>query len=165
MAKKKRVKPIKPEKKSYLTLIYTGLAVLLMAAMALYLSTGTEPEKPQERLPTEGDWEKISNMPTTYEPGRVKIIEFLKFDCSHCYDLHKNMPQLLEKYGDRVEITYIPIVWPGQSTKSIEAYNISKQMGKGEEMRDALFQAKFVRGMDIMGSIQAMEDVAAGGGL
>ncbi len=143
-------------KKSNLTLVYIGLAVLVIAALMLLFAQ----EKPREKLPAAGEYVKL-NMPTSYEPGKVKIIEFLKFDCSHCYDLHKNMPQLLEKYGGNVTITYVPVVFPGQSTKSIEAYIIAEYMGKGEEMRDALFQAKFIKGMDVMESTLALENVAA----
>jgi len=147
MAKKKRAQP---EKKKSDKLIYAGLAVLVLAAAGLYLSSNSAPV-PDIFQPT--------------EPGKVKIVEFLKFDCSHCNDLHKEMPNVLKKYGDKVEILYIPIVWPGQSTKSIEAYNISEQMGKGEEMQDALFNAKFVKGMDIMESTLALETVASDIGL
>ena len=146
MAKKKRAQP---EKKSY-TLIYAGLAVLVLAAVALYLSSNSAPAQPDIFQP---------------EPGKVKIVEFLKFDCSHCYDLHKEMPQILQKYGDKVQIMYVPIVWQGQSTKSIEAYIIAEQMGKEEEMQDALFTAKFVKGMDIMESSLALETVASSIGL
>lgn len=159
MSKKKTVPP---PKKSNLTLIYLGLAVLIIAALAVYFSANHE--APEEKLPAAGEYVKL-NLPTTYEPGKVKIIEFLKFDCSHCYDLHKNLPQLLEKYGDNVSITYVPIVWQGQSTKSIEAYIIAEQMGKGEEMQDALFNALWVNKMDVMESTIALENAAASIGL
>ncbi len=158
MSKKKRKVP---PKKSNPTLLYLGLAILVIAAVLYSLSV---PGKPQEKLPTSGEYVKL-NMPSTYEPGKVKIIEFLKFDCSHCYDLHKDMPQLLKKYGDNVSITYVPIVWPGQSTKSIDAYIIAEQVGKGEEMRDALFQARFVNGTDVIESTLALENVASRIGL
>jgi thiol:disulfide interchange protein DsbA len=161
MAKKKR---IQPKKKSNRTLIYAGLAVLLIALLAVYASSNPPAEKPQGKLPTAGGWNK-TNMPTTYEPGKVKITEFLKFDCSHCDDLHKNMPQLLKKYKDNVTITYVPIVWPGQSTKSVEAYILAEQMGKGEEMLNALFTTQFVNGIDVMESIPNLEGVAASIGL
>ena len=148
MAKKKRAQP---EKKKSDKLIYAGLAVLVLAAAGLYFSSISAPAQPDIFQPT--------------EPGKVKIVEFLKFDCSHCYDLHKEMPQILKKYGDKVEIMYVPIVRQGQSTKSIEAYIIADQMGKGEDMQDALFTAKFVKGMDIMESSLALETVASGIGL
>ncbi len=169
MAKKKR---IQPKKKSNRTLIYAGLAVLLIAVLAVYALTSSTPNKPQEKLPTTG-YIKLSE-PTTYEPGKVKITEFMKFDCPFCYRLHKNLPQLLEKYGNNVTITYVPIVWPGQSTKSIEAYIIAEQMGKGAEMQDALFNESNAEGLweegkennvIMMESVPILERVAASIGL
>ena len=75
------------------------------------------------------------------------------------------MPQLLQKYGDKVEIIYIPINFRGQSTKSVEAYLIAEEMGKGDEMLNALFDAEFDKGMDILESTIAIETVAASIGL
>jgi protein-disulfide isomerase len=98
-------------------------------------------------------------------PVKVKIVEFMKFDCIHCYNLHKDTPRILEKYGDRVQILYVPIVFRGQSTKSIEAYIIAEQMSKAEEMRDALFKAKFVDNLDVMESTITLENVASSIGL
>ncbi len=158
MAKKKQKLP---EKKSGIQTIHIILALLVISALAIYfLNSG---EKSTEKLPA-GDYSKLSK-PADITPGKVKIMEFMKFDCSHCYDLHKEMPQLLKKYGDKVEIKYISIVFPKQSTKSIEAYTIAEQMGKGEEMRDALFKAKFEQGMEVMESNIALETVAASIGL
>lgn len=161
MAKKKH---IPPPKKSTPALVYAGLAALVIAALVIFFTLGTSPEKLQEKLPTAGEYVKLQQ-PGTYEHGKVKIMVFMKFDCPHCYELDKNMPQLLQKYGDKVQVTYVPIVWPKQSTKSIEAYIIAERMGKGEEMRVALFRAKFEKGMDVMESALALEDVAAGIGL
>ena len=134
MAKKKQKLP---EKKSGIQTIHIILALLVISALAIYFlnSGGNNSDK----LPADN----FKKLKTTIEPGKVKIIEFLNFGCTHCYDLRKDMPQLLKKYGDKVEIKYIPIIFPKQSTKSIEAYLIAEQMGKGEEMRDALFDAKF----------------------
>lgn len=167
MAKKKKQKL--PEKKSNRTLVYAGVAVLVVAALVLFfLSTS---QKPAEN-PITTRQNATLNISTTYEPGKVKIIEFLKFNCPYCYRLHTNMPQVLEKYGDNVTITYVPIVWPGESTKSIEAYIIAEQMGKGKEMQDALFKEAAAEGLTngnenliMMNSVPTLERVATSIGL
>ncbi|MCE8422624.1 MAG: thioredoxin domain-containing protein [Candidatus Methanoperedens sp.] len=164
MAKKKQ-RPI--PRKSNPIMVYAAVAVLIIALLAIYHYSGNSGNSSvtvNEKLPTTGKFVKL-NKPGTYEEGKVKIMEFMKFDCSHCYDMHRSMPALLNKYGGNIQVSYIPIVWQGQSTKSIEAYIIAEQMGKGEEMRDALFQAKFVKGSDIMESSIAIEDAAASIGL
>lgn len=162
MAKKK---PVKIKKKSNKTLYYLVAAVIIIAGISFYFYSAP---KPVDKIA--GEYTKLGN-PGTYEPGKVKIMEIMKFDCSHCYDLHKEFPTLLNKYGDKIEITYIPVVWAEQSTKSIEAYIIAKSMGKGDEMKDAMFesQALFqqgkVNGKDVMESLIALEDIASQVGL
>lgn len=148
MSKKKRTPQ---RKKSNPILIYIGIGILAIAAAAMYYSSIPATEKQPDIF--------------QHEPGKVKIVEFMKFDCIHCYNLHKETPRILEKYGSNVSVTYVPIVFPGQSTKSIEAYIIAERMGKAEEMRDALFKAKFVDNMDVMESAIALGTVASNVGL
>ncbi len=156
MAKKKQKLP---EKKSGIQTIHIILALLVISALAIYfLNSGGNNS---DTLPAD-NFKKLN---TTIEPGKVKIIEFLNFGCTHCNDLRKDMPQLLQKYGDKVEIIYVPINFRGQSTKSVEAYLIAEQMGKGDEMLNALFDAEFNKGMDILESTIAIETVAASIGL
>jgi protein-disulfide isomerase len=168
MAKKKKQKL--PAKKSNMTLVYAGAAVVVVVALILFFHSITQ-EKPTEN-PITIRQNATLNISTTYEPGKVKIIEFLKFNCPFCYRLNTSMPQILEKYGDNVTITYVPIVWPGESTKSIEAYIIADQMGKGKEMQDALFNEAAAEGLTngnenliMMDSVPTLERVAASIGL
>jgi len=163
MAKKKRRQP---EKKSSPMLVYVGLALLVIALGAYFLSTSQE--KPQEKIPTSGKYVKL-NKQSTYEPGEVKITEFLKFNCGHCYTLNQQMPALKKKYGENLSITYKPMLWrmvPQDQAfrKSIEAYIIAERMGKGEEMKDALFKALFVDKKDLSSEI-VLGDIAKSAGL
>ena len=156
MAKKKHKLP---EKKSGIQTIHIILALLVISGLAIYFLNSGEKSTDE---PLADNFKKLN---TTIEPGKVKIIEFLNFGCTHCNDLRKNMPQLKKKYGEKVEIIYIPINFRGQSTKSVEAYLIAEEMGKGDEMLNALFDANFDKGMDIMESTIAIETVAASIGL
>jgi thiol:disulfide interchange protein DsbA len=109
------------------------------------------------KVPTSGKFGTM-NKPSTYEPGKVKITEFLKFNCGHCYALNQQLPAIKKKYGDRLEITYKPMLWRTAAAdkgfeKSIEAYILAERMGKGEEMKDALFKALFVDKKDLTSEI------------
>lgn len=168
MSKKKRTLP---PKKSSRTMMYAGIVLLVIIAAAAYISLNRPTEFLNDAYSFEspataqnkGAYSSLDINPS--EQGKVRIVEFMKFDCSHCYDLNKEMPQILKNYGDRVEIIYVPISFKGQSIKSIEAYLIAKEMGKGKEMRDALFHAKFESNRDVMESMLAIKDVAASIGL
>jgi len=164
MSKKKR---IPPPKKSNLSLVYAGLAVLVIAALVIYFATSS-PQKPEEKLPTAGKYVKL-NKQSTYESGKVKITEFLKFNCGHCYALNPQLSGLKKKYGDNLSVTYKPMLWRSvpqdqAMRKSIEAYILAERMGKGEEMKDALFKALFVEGKDLSSEI-VLGDIAKSVGL
>jgi protein dithiol oxidoreductase (disulfide-forming) len=165
MAKKKR---IQPKKKSNRTLIYAGLAVLLIAVLALYFHNAPAQQGFTGKLPAAGKFAEL-NKPSTYELGKVKLTEFMKFNCGHCYALSQQIPVLKQKYGDRLEITYIPMLWrsvPQEAgfEKSIEAYILAQKMGKGEEMKDALFKAEFVDKKDLT-SAAVLGDIGKNVGL
>jgi protein-disulfide isomerase len=160
-----------PQKKSNKTMIYAGIALIVIIAAAAYISLDrpteflTDAYSFEDQIPAQSTGAFSSLDVNSSEQGKVKIVEFMKFDCSHCYNLNKEMPHILKNYGDRVEIIYVPISFKGQSIKSIEAYLIAKEMGKGKEMRDALFMAKFESNMDVMESTSVLKDVAASIGL
>ncbi|MBU4492099.1 MAG: thioredoxin domain-containing protein [Euryarchaeota archaeon] len=151
-----------------MTLVYAALAVLVIAAIVLYFSSETAPEKPHEKLPNAGKYVKL-NKPSTYEPGKVKITEFSKFNCGHCYTLNPQLLALKKKYGDNLSITYKLMLWrsvPQDQAfrKSIEAYILAERMGKGEEMKDALFKAMLVDKKDLSSEL-VLGDIAKSVGL
>lgn len=156
-----------PEKKTKMTWLYAVAAILIIAVLAAYFYSGSD-TKPDGRLPSAGKY-SLLNKPGTYEPGKVKMTEFLKFNCGHCYTLNQQLPALKKKYGDRLEITYKPMLWrtaPADKgfEKSIEAYILAERMGKGEEMKDALFKALFVDRKDLTSEI-ALGDIGRSIGL
>ena len=164
MAKKKQKIP---EKKQSMKWVYVGLAVLVIAGLAVYIYSGSTSHNnantsfsndQKEKVPTAGKFGTL-NKASTYEAGKVKIIEFLKFNCGHCNLLNQKLPALKKKYGDRLEITYKPMLWRSVPKdlpfkKSMEAYILAERMGKGEEMKDALFKAMFVENKDLTSELQ-----------
>jgi predicted DsbA family dithiol-disulfide isomerase len=157
-----------PEKKASMTWVYAGVAVLVIAVLAAYMYFGSTSDNNTSIstdikgvVPTAGKFGTL-NKPSTYEAGKVKITEFLKFNCGHCYSLNSLMPAIKKKYGERLEITYKPMLWRSVAKdfpfkKSMEAYILAERMGKGEEMKDALFKAMFVENKDLTSEIQLGE--------
>jgi len=162
MAKKKQKIP---EKKASMKWVYVGIAVLVIAGLAVYIYSGSTSDNNtnssgnlKDKVPAAGQFGTM-NKPSTYEPGKVKLTEFLKFNCPHCNLFNQQLPALKKKYGDRLEITYKPMLWKSVKgdlpfEKSIEAYILAERMGKGQEMKDALFKAMFVENRDITSELQ-----------
>ena len=99
------------------------------------------------------------------DDGNVVVTEFFSFYCGHCYNIYPLLPPVFEKYeGNDVSVNYLPINFDESKLNAIEAYIIAKKMGKGEEMKEAIFEALFVNGLDV-DDVAILESLASGIGL
>jgi thiol:disulfide interchange protein DsbA len=80
--------------------------------------------------------------PSIHTPGKVKVIEFADFYCPHCHMFEQTaIPILQKEFGDRVEVTFVGFpIMPGKLPTAFEMYEQAKAMGKGPEMKRALFR-------------------------
>ncbi|HDH27967.1 MAG TPA: hypothetical protein ENH13_02420 [Euryarchaeota archaeon] len=146
-----------------------GALIILAIVGGKYLSSqsGKAEVKPVDTLiPQSSDvglYETL-NRPSTHEPGKVKIIEFMSFYCHQCYNFNSLKPELEEKYRGKLEIELLPIYWGEGSIKPGEAYLIAKDLGFGAEMKDAIFNANTVEKRDI-GNEDVLISLARGIGL
>jgi predicted DsbA family dithiol-disulfide isomerase len=141
------------------------LIFVLILAGALLLAGGSggkqepsQPPPPPEQRLVLGLY-PVLDLPPLSEPGKVKIVEFLSFYCDNCYRFNSIKHQLEQKYGDALELELVPIVWGEQSIKTVEAYIIAERMGRGREMADAMFRARFEEGRDI-GDVEVLVGLA-----
>jgi protein dithiol oxidoreductase (disulfide-forming) len=80
--------------------------------------------------------------PSTHTPGKVKVTEFADFYCPHCHLFEQTgVPILQKEFGDKLELNFVgfPII-PGKLPTAFEMYEQAKLMGKGNEMKKALFR-------------------------
>ena len=99
------------------------------------------------------------------DDGNIVVTEYFSFYCGHCYNLYPSLSQVLEKYdGTNVSVNYRPMNFDGAVLNAAEAYVIAMKMGKGEEMKEAIFTAQFVNGFDI-DDVTILESLASDIGL
>lgn len=87
---------------------------------------------------------------STHEKGKVKMTVFFDFFCPHCHQFDSVVvPLLLREYGDKLKVTSLgsPIVYE-DSVIPVEAYELAKAQGKGEEMKTAIFDAIYYQRKD-----------------
>lgn len=163
MAKRKVSNKNRAAKASNNKKIIIGIAVLAVIIFGYSLGQQDNSTNSLDIKKIDGEYTllPVNSAPFT---GKVVLTMFESFYCDHCYALDQKMPAILEKYGEQVQIIYKPMVWSGQPTKSVEAYIIAEQLGKGKEMGDALFKANFIERKDI-GDINELKRIAAGIGL
>ncbi len=100
-----------------------------------------------------GATEKYTVVPdkkSTHEKGKIKMTVFFDFFCPHCHEFDTVVVPLLQReYGDKLKITSTgyPIIYE-DSVIPIEAYELAKAEGKGEEMKTAIFDAIYYQRKD-----------------
>jgi len=163
---KKKKEEKKPEQeKKFNKIIALGIVILFIAVAYTKLNkTSNTAEVQKIKIP--GEYALISNMQNTHETGKVKMIVFFDFYCPHCFTFDARIvPQLKSKYGRKLEV--IPKGYPIFGQKAVlplQAYEIAKNAGKGEEFKNAVFEAYHINKRDIS-SIETLADIAAQAGL
>ena len=91
----------------------------------------------------EGEYETIEGESSLHEPGKVILLEFADFYCPHCHMFERVVVSKLQKeFGDKLEVRMIGFpVMPGKLPTAFEMYNQAVTMGKGQKMKEILFQA------------------------
>ena len=96
-----------------------------------------------------GHYTVVGTKPESHSVRKVIYEEVINFGCTHCNNLRKASEELRKKWGDRVEFVDIPITFRGQDDSPLRLYHVAKSVGKGDLVRDALFDARFVHGVDV----------------
>jgi len=119
-----------------------------------------------------GSSPSIAGMHTTlpgakfkFDGKTVEVVEFMSFYCGTCYNFEKSIPIIKGNFPKKIKWKIIPIYWGEHgSSKPGEAYLLAEEAGKGEEMKEALFQAQMVDKKNIA-DITVLEDIASSIGL
>ncbi|MEX0830215.1 MAG: thioredoxin domain-containing protein [Nitrospirales bacterium] len=91
----------------------------------------------------QGEYEIIEGEPSLHESGKVILLEFADFYCPHCHMFERVVITKLQKeFGDKLETRMIGFpVMPGKLPTAFEMYNQAVTMGKGQKMKEVLFQS------------------------
>jgi predicted DsbA family dithiol-disulfide isomerase len=97
----------------------------------------------------EGDYERIGSVPNAHTAEKVLFEEYINFTCPHCNNFLQAAASMKEKYGKRLEIVYVPILFRGQSDAALRLFYVAQKAGKEKPVMDALFDATFRYGVNI----------------
>ena len=91
----------------------------------------------------DGEYELMEGEPSLHESGKVILLEFADFYCPHCHTFERLVVTKLQKeFGDKFEARMIGFpVMPGKLPTAFEMYNQAVTMGKGQKMKEVLFQS------------------------
>ena len=120
--------------------MYQYLIVLLLLILAL-------PVNSAERI--RGHYAVVGKVPKAHTVEKVVFEEFMNFGCPHCNNLREASIEFRKKQKDRVEFIDIPIVFRGQDDAPLRLYYVARKLGKGDQIKDELFKARFTHGVDV----------------
>ena len=96
-----------------------------------------------------GHYKLVGNKPEAKSIKKVVFEEFINFGCSHCNKLHEASKDFRKKFADKIEFVDIPIVFKGQDDSPLRLYYVARKIGKGDLIKDELFKASFIHGVNV----------------
>ena len=120
--------------------MYRYLIIFLLMILAL-------PVNSSERI--RGHYAVVGKVPKAHTLEKVVFEEFMNFGCPHCNNLREASIEFRKQQKDRVEFIDIPIVFRGQDDAPLRLYYVARKLGKGDQIKDELFKARFTHGVDV----------------
>lgn len=127
-----------------------ALSWIVLACVVAGLTMGPLPHTLMAAPDLRGEYERI-DQPSRHQPGKVILFEFADFYCPHCHMFERVVAsKLKEEFGDRLEVRLVgfPVI-PGKLPTAFEMYEQAVAMGKGPEMKAALFRAIHEQGIQM----------------
>lgn len=112
----------------------------------------------------EGSFTRAPGQQHRYDGKTVEVIEFMSFYCGTCYEFERSIPIIKGNFPKKIKWKIVPLYWGEGSSKPGEAYFLAVDAGKGEQMKKAIFRARFVERKDI-GDLKVLDSIAAKVGL
>lgn len=79
--------------------------------------------------------------PTHSSGGKIEVLEFFFYGCSHCFKLHPLMSAWEKKLPKDVELTFVPAVFNPTWEVSARAFYALEALGQRKQLHDDLFNA------------------------
>jgi thiol:disulfide interchange protein DsbA len=80
---------------------------------------------------------------------KPEVVEVFNFKCPHCAALAPHTEEWAEKNKERIAFRNLPVFWGKQTDVPARAYFAAEFLGKGEAMKQAIFNAHFNHATDI----------------
>ncbi len=119
--------------------VWQGVVLAGLVALAALVVAGTALAGKAE---LKGNFQMLSDEKSTHKPGKVQLVEFADFYCPHCHRFDGEGLAILEKeFGPKLDAVMVgyPVI-PGKLPTAFDMYEQAKAMGKGSEMKRALFR-------------------------
>ena len=84
---------------------------------------------------------KLLNTPQPTSTGKIEVLEFFFYECSHCFHLHPLLAAWERNMPKDVELAYVPTIFRDSTEPLARAYYALESMGQIRQLDDAIYQA------------------------
>jgi predicted DsbA family dithiol-disulfide isomerase len=120
-----------------------------MAALAALLAVGVLLCRDVGAQSLTGKFAVINKAPAPHSLNTVVVEEFLNFTCPHCNNFREAAKPVFAKYGKRLKLVRVPIMFRGQAEAPLRLFYVAQAHAKEELIDDALFDAAFRSGVNV----------------
>ena len=135
-------------------MIKRAFSMILLSSVLISFSVHAE-----DLSSIKGLYTQLPEFNFTFDGKKVDVIEFFSFYCHHCFEFEEVIPVIKGNFPRKINWRNIPVYWGKGSSKPGEAYLLAEEMGKGEQMKRAIFEALFIEKRDIS-DIRVLENIA-----
>jgi len=97
----------------------------------------------------EGKYVAVGTVPAAHSLDVVVVEEYLNFTCPHCNNFRDVAKPVFKKYGKRIKLLRMPILFRGQADPPLRLFFVAQANGKEDLAEEALFDAAFKSGVNI----------------
>lgn len=106
------------------------LIAVMLCGVALGASAAVEANKDYKALPA---------AQPTESPGKVEVLEFFQYGCSHCYDFEPTVKSWKAKKPKDVEFRYVPTVWDESRIPQAKLYYTLETLGLLDQLHEKVY--------------------------
>ena len=109
------------------------------------------------------DYTVLNPAQPTSSGGKIEVLEFFFYGCSHCFKLHPMMSAWEKKMPKDVELTYVPAIFNASWEPMARTLYALEALGQRAQLHDDLFNAWNVSNMDLTDEAKVTDFVAQHG--
>lgn len=95
------------------------------------------------------EYKLINPAQTTDSPGKVEVLEFFQYTCSHCYEFEPFVKGWKAKKPKDVEWRYVPTVWDESRVPQAKLYYTLEAMGLLDQLHEKVYDAIHKRSLQL----------------
>jgi thiol:disulfide interchange protein DsbA len=109
------------------------------------------------------DYKELSPAQPTHTGGKIEVLEFFFYGCSHCFHLHNSLSAWEKKLPKDVELQYVPVIFRDSWEGMARTFFALEALGQLHRLHDDLFNAWNVNNIDLSDEAKVTEFVTQHG--